>query len=130
MSRSHLAQWEAALKGVLSKVDEYLENTYGTRYPLRSNRQPHGSAANSMYDGLFSVQGKFSLGLGHWDGPGYTIDVSMATFSKVPEEEREIIIDDVGRILHREIPLAFPGRELTITRDGLFYRIQGDLSLN
>ncbi|MCK5802572.1 MAG: hypothetical protein KAI66_07050 [Lentisphaeria bacterium] len=130
MSRNRLDLWEKALKSVLDKVDEHLEHTYGTRYPLRNNRQSRGTTANSMYDGLFSVEGKFSLGYARKEGPGYTIEVRIATFSHVPEKERRTMIDDVEAILRREVPLAFPGKELLITRDGLLHRIHGDLDLD
>ena len=130
MTRTRLGNWEQALHQVLDRIDDHLEKKYGHMYPLRANRPSRGVTANSKYDGLFSVEAKFSLGLVSRQGPGYLVDVRMSTFSQVPEDVRQNIQDDAEDILLEELPRAFPDRKLTITRQGDNYHIQGDLGLD
>lgn len=129
MPGGRLREWERRLRKVFDRIDAYLEARYGDRYPLRPNRAEHGETANCKYDGLFEVDGKFTVGIGSEHGSGYTVEVRLATFSPVPARVREQIMDDVVDILKQELPKAFPGRELQVSKEGSMYKIHGDLSL-
>ncbi len=127
MNPRNLEQWEAALGRVLGKIDDLLEERFGHEYELGRNRPPRGATANPRYDGVFSVEAKFSLGLARREGPGYMVDIRMATFSQVPAEERARILAVAGEELRRELPNAFPGRDLRIEEKGRHFLIHGDL---
>jgi hypothetical protein len=127
MNPRNLEEWEAALGRVLGKIDELLEERFGQQYELGRNRPARGTTANPRYDGIFAVEAKFSLGLARREGPGYLVDIRMATFSKVPAEEREKILALAGEELRRELRAAFPGRDLRIEEKGRHFLIHGDL---
>lgn len=121
--------WEEKLKAVFDRVDEYLEDTYGGRYPLHPGRARRGTTANREDDGLFNVGAAFSAGFGSKVGKGYVIEIRMATLSGVPPKVVRRIEGDVVRLLKKELPAAFPGRKLDVVRDGPVYKISGDLGL-
>lgn len=127
MPPRNLDQWERALRGVLDRIDDLLEDRFGNEYSLRRNRPPRGAAANKSYDGLFAVQAKFSLGLGRREGPGYAIEVRMVTFDEVPGKVSDEIHELVGDVLRREIPAAFPNRDVSVSDAGGHFLIHGDL---
>ncbi|MBA7532530.1 hypothetical protein ES705_24756 [subsurface metagenome] len=121
--------WESRLKKIFVKIDEYIEEKYGRRYPLHPARAQRGSTANNAYDGLFNVGASFSAGIGSQYGPGYVVEVRMVTLSHIPAKVRVEIEDVVIEYLERELPVEFPERELHVTLDGEIYKIYGDLSL-
>jgi len=121
--------WESRLKKIFIRLDEYLEEKYGRRYPLHPARAQRGSTANNAYDGLFNVGASFSAGIGSEYGPGYVVEVRMVTLSHIPAKIRVEIEDVVVEYLKRELPVEFPERELHVVRDGEIYKIYGDLSL-
>ncbi len=130
MSPTRREQWERRLRAVFEAVDAALEEKYGEQLPRHPARPPHGRTANRKYDGLFEVDGKFSLGLGSGQGPGYVVEARVATLARVPRELRRQIEADLVEWLAVELARQFPGRELRVVRDaagGL--RIVGDLSL-
>lgn len=122
-------EWEDRLKAVFDRIDDLLEERYGKKYPLHPNRPPRGATANREQDGLFNVGAAFSAGFGSKEGPGYIVEIRMATLSNIPEAVRREIEDRVVDLLRKELPKAFPDRELTVSRDGPVYKIHGDLSL-
>lgn len=121
--------WEAALKAVFDRIDHRLEETYGSAYPLRSGRPPRRSTANPEHDGLFNVGAAFTAGFGSRHGRGYVVEVRMCTSAAVPADVREQIEREVVGMIREELPGAFPGRRLEVTRDGPVYKIHGDLGL-
>lgn len=129
MESDSIRQWEHALRRLLDTTDAVLEDEYGKAFPLRPNRPARGKTANPKYDGLFSVEAKFSLGIGRKEGPGYTLDIRMSTFAEVPEPVREEILARVGEVLRAELPKEFPEKNVLLTWTGQVYRIHGDLSL-
>jgi len=129
MAGARLEKWERTLHHVLAEIDAWLEEEYGHDYPLRPNRPPHGATANRAYDGLFEVGAKYSLGIGSEHGKGYVVKVRMATFVDVPDEIEVRIEDEVAELLGKKLPVAFPGRDLRVSRDGHVYKIHGDFSL-
>jgi hypothetical protein len=121
--------WEAQLKQVFDRIDTVLEERYGQDYPLHPARSTRGTTGNCEYDGLFSVGGKFTAGFGSEHGPGYTVDCHLSTLKQVPADVVETIEEEVIGLLREQLPAAFPGRDLTVSRDGHTYKIHGDLSL-
>ena len=121
--------WESKLKKIFVRLDEYLEEKYGRRYPLHPVRPQRGSTANNAYDGLFNVGASFSAGIGSEHGPGYVIEVRMVTLSNIPAKIRAEIEDFVVEYLKCELPVEFPGKELHVAQDGEIFKIYGDLSL-
>ena len=123
-----LEEWENILKKVFDEIDEALENRYGSRFPLHPARPFHGSTSSREQDGLFDVGASFSAGFGSKYGRGYVIDIDMVTLKSVPDDLKEQIERDVVRMLREKLPLYFPGRSLTVKRDGNIFKILGDLS--
>lgn len=122
-------EWESKLKDVFDRIDHKLEDKYGKTYPLHPTRQPSGTTANPEFDGLFNIGAAFSAGYGSEYGHGYVVDVRMATLSKVPDDVMNRIREEVVEELKRELPHAFPGRDLRVERDGSVFKIVGDLEL-
>jgi hypothetical protein len=75
------------------------------------------------------VGASFSAGFGSRYGPGYVVEVRMVTLSRVPQGVREQIEREVVELLRRELPGAFPGRNMRVDRDGPVFKIFGDLRL-
>lgn len=121
--------WEQTLKQVFDDIDRRLEAKYGALYPLHPARPPRGATANPESDGLFDVGGVFTAGFGSQTGPGYVVEVRMATLERVPEAVKEQIQEEVVQLLREKLPRAFPGRDLHVSRDGAVFKIHGDLSL-
>jgi hypothetical protein len=130
MARHHAAvQFEKKLKEIFDRIDDYLEEQYGDRYPLHPARAKRNQTANKEADGLFNVGAAFSAGFGSEYGPGYVVDARMATLADVPEEVQDRLERIVVVCLRKELPKAFPNRKLKVKRDGHVYKIFGDLSL-
>jgi hypothetical protein len=128
--RHHKAEaWEARLKAVFDRVDHELEHRYAGQYLLHPARAAHGVTGNPESDGLFDLGAAFSAGFGSEQGPGYVIQVRMATLSHVPATVVERIKDEALDLLRRELPRAFPRKKLDVVRDGPVYKITGDLDL-
>lgn len=129
MRHPKVIEWEAKLKRVFDEIDHVLEEKYGNRYALHPVRQPRGATANPESDGLFNVGAAFTPGYGSQSGPGYIVEVRVATLEYVPPEVLQSIEDEVVEMLRTKLPLAFPERNLTVSRDGPVVKIHGDLSL-
>jgi hypothetical protein len=121
--------WEDKLKSVFDRIDDRLEERYGSRYPLHPNRPPRGTTASREMDGLFNVGADFSAGYGSKIGRGYVVEIRMATPAHIPLPVRKKIEKEVVAMLGQELALEFPGRALKVSRDGPVYKIHGDLSL-
>jgi len=125
-----LAKWETRLHKLVREIDHHLENRYGDVWPLHPSRPKRGVAANPQYDGLFRVTAAFSAGYGSRLGPGYIVQVEIVTLSRVPADIREKIEQEAVDMLRAGLPEAFPGRELSVERDGPVFKIFGDLSID
>jgi hypothetical protein len=125
-----LEKWERRLRQALDEVDAALEDKYGAHFRLRPNRPQRGSTGNVKYDGLFSVDAKFTLGYTSEFGAGYVVEMRTATDQPISEELREAMLQDVGELLGDALRESFPQRQLTLHRDGAHYRLTGDLGLN
>jgi hypothetical protein len=122
-------KWEARLKQVFDEIDHAIEDRFGALYPLHPSRSPRERAANPEDGGLFDVTPAFTAGMGSSSGPGYFFRIRWATLSPVSEAQQRLVEDVVLTLLEQKLPLVFPGRQLTIARDGIGYKIIGDLSL-
>jgi hypothetical protein len=129
MRHPKLVLWEQQLKAIFDKIDDFLEDKYGDLFPLHPSRPARGTTSNKEHDGLFNVGASFSAGFGSEHGPGYVVEITMATLSHVPVEIRRQIERDVVDILDRELETAFPQKILDVTKDGNVFKIHGDLSL-
>ncbi|MBN1837744.1 MAG: hypothetical protein JW820_17940 [Spirochaetales bacterium] len=129
MRHPGVEQWESRLRAVFDRIDDYLEDRYGERYPLHPARAPRGATGSREQDGLFNVGASFSAGFGSERGPGYVVEVRMVTLSQVPGHVRRKIEREVAAALRRELPRAFPERRIRVDRDGPVYKIHGDLRL-
>lgn len=121
--------WEQKLSEIFDEIDAELEAAYGDRYPLHPARAAKGKASNPEHDGLFNLGAAFSAGYGSKHGAGYVVRLRLATLTHVPKAVIEEIEDVVVGRLRKELPKAFPGRDLTVSRDGPVFKIHGDLSL-
>lgn len=121
--------WEARLKTVFDRLDSELEAKYGGTYPLHPSRAPLGSTSNPEQSGLFNLGAVFTPGFGSPTGPGYVVQMQIATLSRIPQEALERILRDSLEFLQRELPAAFPGKDLLVEREGHSFKIYGDLSL-
>ena len=129
MRHPELTKWEATLKKVFDNIDEYLENKYGKLYPLHPLRAEKGTTSSKEHDGLFNVGASFSSGFGTKYGPGYVLEIRIATLSNVDENIRDKIEKDVAIKLREELPKFFPDKDLQVVEDGNVYKIYGDLNL-
>lgn len=129
MRHPKATDWEKRLKRVFDEIDAELEYRYGDLYPLHPARPARGQTANPEADGLFDVGAAFSPGFGSQTGPGYVVQVRMATLNHVPNEVYERIQNEVVKLLEEKLPQAFPARALRVSRDGDVFKIHGDLSL-
>ena len=122
-------EWDRRIKAMFDEIDDILEERYGQRYSLHPNRPARGATANREMDGLFNVGADFTAGYGSRLGRGYVVQVRMSTLDRVPADVRSLIEEDVERLVREKLPVAFPGRHLTLERDGNLMKIIGDTSL-
>lgn len=130
MKNPLLEKWESKLQKIFDHIDGILEEKYGDLFPLRPNRPASGEGVTPDADGLFDLGVSFSAGLGSKKGPGYVFRVKLATLHRVPEELIEKIEDEVVVLLQDALPAEFPGKSLSVARDGLVYKVYGDLDLD
>ncbi len=121
--------WEDRLRSVFARIDEELEQEFGSRLPLHPARPRRGATPNPDGDGLFELGAAFSAGFGTKRGRGYVVDLRIATLKSVPAALRREIEDRAIGRLKQDLPAAFPGRRLDVLRDGPAWKIVGDLSL-
>ena len=129
MRHAKAVAWEERLKLVFDSIDHQLEEEYGSRYSLHPARKPCGGTSNPEADGLFNVGASFSPGFGSHHGPGYVVEVQMATLERVSNKVREEIEERAVTLLREGLKTAFPDRTLDVSRDGNIYKIHGDLKL-
>lgn len=123
-------KWEETLKSVFDALDHELEAEYGTRYTLHPSRPARGVTANPEDDGLFNVGAAFSAGFGSKYGPGYVVEIRIATLKNVPAPLQDEIKKKVFQGLGKRLSRAFPGKILHVSEENGVIRIHGDLSLD
>lgn len=123
-------KWEHQLKRVFDEIDTELEHAYGDRFPLHPARADRGETANPEMDGLFNVGASFSAGFGSPFGPGYVIEIRLATLQQIPTAFKEELREHTRLLLIEKLPLAFPEKRLFIDLEKNHLRIHGDLTLD
>ncbi len=123
-----LEEWEDRLYGILRSLDEYLERKYGGMFPLHPSRPKKGTAANPQYDGLFRLTASYSAGFGSNLGPGYVFRIGIVTLADVPESVSSMIEKEAMEKLSEALTREFPGRDISVAKDGAVMKIYGDLS--
>jgi hypothetical protein len=129
MVHHKLQDFDRTLKKVLDAVDDYLEETYGSRYRLHPARPPRGATSNKEQSGLFNVGTYFTPGYGSGSGKGYLVDIEIATLEDVPDSVEEEIDQAAAEYIQKLLPKHFPDRDLEVVRDGRNFKIQGDFFL-
>jgi len=124
-----MKEWDKNMKRMFDEIDDFLEDTYGSDYPLHPNRRPRNATSNKEMDGLFNVGASYSTGYGTKLGKGYVVDIHMSTLSSVPDYIKKEIETLVEQKIDEMLPRYFPGRDLDIEKDGNCLKIFGDLSL-
>lgn len=130
MRNERLEAFEDTLMAALQEIDRALEARYGDRLRRHPARPADGVTANPQYDGLFSIVPNFSAGIGSKYGPGYTLDLRIATLQPVDETLRATCEAEMIEALQAALPTLFPDRELHLDRDTHGWKLYGDLSLN
>lgn len=120
---------ETSLRALCDALDIYLEDMFGSRYPLHPNRLPRGKAASVAYDGLFSTGTQFTMGYGSQRGRGYIVSIDIVTLARVAKKDRQEIEDAAAKHINYLLPLFFPDRDLSVVQDGTLYKIVGNFSL-
>jgi hypothetical protein len=121
--------WEDKLKAIFDQIDDWFEERYGHVYSLHPARAERGETSNKEDSGLFNIGAAYTAGFGSKHGPGYVVDVKLATLENVPKDIRAQVEKKVVEFLREELPKAFPDKELKVKKDGSVYKIFGDLSL-
>ncbi len=124
-----MADFENRLKEIFNEVDDYLEDRYGSLYPLHPARAERGKTSSKSHDGLFTVSSSFTAGIGSEKGKGYSVSIRFVTLQKVDRELQRQIENEVIELINRKLDEKFPERELEVTRDKSGIKIYGDLSL-
>lgn len=124
-------RWEARLKELFDELDGELEPIAAAAgLPLHPARPAAGETANPEDDGFLDLGATFSLGLGSTYGPGYVLQCRVATLASVSPTQLDHLFAYVAERLNQRLPLAFPGKNLRVDRDGPIWKIHGDLSLD
>ncbi|MBM4163004.1 MAG: hypothetical protein FJ222_00940 [Lentisphaerae bacterium] len=123
-------EWERRLDAILQEVDQELEARFGELYNLHPVRPANGATGNRQYDGLFRITANFTAGFGSEVGPGYVLTIGFSTLEPVSAADRATIEQEAITRLRARLPEAFPGRKLSLIRDGAVWKIAGDLSLD
>ena len=127
MPSDELEKWERQMRLALDEADAALERKYGSMFTRRPNRPEKGTTVNPMYDGLFSLDAKFSLGISTQDGPGYTVDLRTSCLEYVSSEMHQQMLLEAAVFLDTALKKVFPGKQLAVTRKGNILRITGDM---
>lgn len=129
MKHPNLVEWEETLKKVVDNLDDVLEDQFGNQYQLHPARPVRGKTSNKSQDGLFSITAQFSLGIGSQKGKGYIIDIHLSTLENVPDEIYDKIEDVAIARIRQYLNVHFPGKKLSVEKDGRVIKLFGDLSL-
>ncbi len=130
MRNPRLERFEAELDAILHEIDAELEAEHTGRYPLHPTRPAQGQTANPQYDGLFTIQAKFTAGFGSRLGPGYTLELRVSSLLPVTPADRQRFERHMVDRLRARLPEVFPGRTLAVDRDATGWKLHGDLSLD
>lgn len=129
MYHPKMNEFNKRMKVMFDEVDDYLEDTYGEKLRIHPNRPERGTTSNKAHDGVFNVGPQFTPGYGSEYGRGYVVDLQISTISKLDDQQRRRIEDDLQKILNEKIPAHFPERELEVKRDLRGLKIVGNFNL-
>jgi hypothetical protein len=122
--------WEEKLNRLLRDVITTLELEFGDVVARHPSRPAHGETPNPQNDGLFRITATFTPGYGsHW-GKGYVLDIEPVTLQQFPREVWSVVEAKACQMIREGLEAIFPGRGLELKRDGLTWKIIGDLSLD
>ena len=124
-----MIEFDDQMKKMLDEVDKFIEDKYGSDYPLHPARPKRGETANPQADGLFGIRADFTPGYGSEFGRGYLINIEIKTLEFVPYEIRYNIYRDTAKKIKELLPVYFPGRKLILKKDGNHCKLLGDFSL-
>jgi len=124
-----MIKFDETMKKMLDEVDNFIEDNFGSLYPLHPARPERNTTANPLSDGLFGVRADFTPGFGSELGRGYILNVEMKTLSNIPDDVKSCIYSAAKTKVEELLPLYFPGRKLEVKRDGSYLKIVGDFSL-
>ena len=129
MRNPKVIKWEEPLYDLLRDVDAQLEEEFGGVLPKHPSRPAHGVTSNPQNDGLFRVTANFTMGYGSTHGKGYTLDIDFVTLRAVEEGHRLSVENRALQLIQEGLDQRLPERKLTIKRDGICWKIVGDLSI-
>jgi hypothetical protein len=129
MQHYKLNELDKKMKALFDETDDYLEDTYGSEYPLHPARPARGETANKSSNGLFNIGAAFTPGYGSEHGRGYVVDVDMATLADVSAEREQEIEEEAAAYIRRRLPKYFPERDIELKKDGKSFKIVGDFRL-
>jgi hypothetical protein len=124
-----MAAFTRTLEALFREVDAFLEDHWGASFSLHPNRPKRGETSNPEMDGLFNIGPDFTVGLGSEQGRGYIISLKAATLDEVSPAQFEFLMEQAAALVKRKLPEYFPGRDLSVVRDGRRFKIIGDFSL-
>jgi len=130
MRHQKVKQWEKKLKHIFDEIDTELETQYAGRFSRHPARPKHGTTSNPEMDGLFNVGASYSAGFGSKWGPGYVVDIRLATLQPISRHFKNELRNSVQQLLKQKLPIAFPNKKLCVSKDKNYLRIHGDLSLD
>ncbi|MGD1820540.1 MAG: hypothetical protein ACPKOI_11785 [Pleomorphochaeta sp.] len=120
---------ESRLHKICMELDNYLEDEFGTMFPLHPKREKRGKTSSANYDGLFSTGVQFTTGYGSQFGRGYLLDIDIRTLSWVTKADKTKIEEAAIQKLKTLLEIHMPERKLEIKRDQNLIKIVGDFSL-
>jgi hypothetical protein len=124
-----MAAFTRTLEALFREVDAFLEDNWGASFSLHPNRPRRGETSNPEMDGLYNIGPDFTVGLGSEQGRGYLISLKAATLDEVNPEQFEFLMAQAAALIEKKLPEYFPGRDLSVVRDGKRFKIIGDFSL-
>lgn len=130
MRNEQLEAFESTLTQLLHEIDHALEARYGNAVTRHPARPAQGVTASPQYDGLFAIVPNFSAGIGSKYGPGYALNLRIATLCTVDPDLQKACETFMVETLRKRLPECFPGRTLKVEQDVHGWKLFGDLSLN
>mgnify|MGYP000405700278 CR=1 FL=1 len=110
MRYHEVEEWESRLKRVFDRVDDYLEEKYGNRYPLHPARPARGATSSKSQDG--SLNGTVSVG-NELPGAGENGEGS-AGGSQASSKNEEVVNYEISKITKTEITEAGRIKRLSV----------------
>ena len=130
MRNPKVIKWEEPLYNLLRDVDAQLESEFGDIILKHPSRPAHGVRANPQNDGLFRVTANFTAGYGSEHGKGYTLEIDFVTLKQVTDGHKLTIENKALKLIQDGLDSRLPERKLTVKRDGICWKIVGDLSID